>query len=83
MIKIYDTMTRSLRDFVPLTENVVNMYVCGPTVYNYIHIGNARSAVAFDTIRRYFEYCGCLLYTSFLHVFWIFIIPHFERNLRC
>ena len=53
MIKIYDTMTRSLRDFVPLTENVVNMYVCGPTVYNYIHIGNARSAVAFDTIRRY------------------------------
>ena len=51
-------MTRSLRDFVPLTENVVNMYVCGPTVYNYIHIGNARSAVAFDTIRRYFEYCG-------------------------
>ena len=58
MIKIYDTMTRSLRDFIPLTENVVNMYVCGPTVYNYIHIGNARSAVAFDTIRRYFEYCG-------------------------
>ncbi|MGT2935838.1 cysteine--tRNA ligase [Streptococcus castoreus] len=58
MIKIYDTMTRSLRKFVPLTENVVNMYVCGPTVYNYIHIGNARSAVAFDTIRRYFEYTG-------------------------
>lgn len=58
MIKIYDTMTRSLRDFVPLTENVVNMYVCGPTVYNYIHIGNARSTVAFDTIRRYFEYRG-------------------------
>ena len=51
-------MTRSLRDFVPLTENVVNMYVCGPTVYNYIHIGNARSTVAFDTIRRYFEYRG-------------------------
>ncbi|HEP1503085.1 TPA: cysteine--tRNA ligase [Streptococcus pyogenes] len=58
MIKIYDTMTRSLRKFVPLTENTVNMYVCGPTVYNYIHIGNARSAVAFDTIRRYFEYTG-------------------------
>ena len=51
-------MTRSLRDFVPLTENIVNMYVCGPTVYNYIHIGNARSTVAFDTIRRYFEYRG-------------------------
>ncbi|HEP1253943.1 TPA: cysteine--tRNA ligase [Streptococcus pyogenes] len=58
MIKIYDTMTRSLREFVPLTEKTVNMYVCGPTVYNYIHIGNARSAVAFDTIRRYFEYAG-------------------------
>lgn len=58
MIKIYDTMTRSLREFVPLTEKTVNMYVCGPTVYNYIHIGNARSAVTFDTIRRYFEYAG-------------------------
>ena len=57
-IKIYDTMTRSLREFVPITENTVNMYVCGPTVYNYIHIGNARSVVAFDTIRRYFEYRG-------------------------
>ncbi|MFU2194321.1 cysteine--tRNA ligase [Streptococcus pluranimalium] len=58
MIKIYDTMTRSLRDFVPLQEGKVKMYVCGPTVYNYIHIGNARSTVAFDTIRRYFEYRG-------------------------
>lgn len=58
MIKIYDTMTRSLRDFVPLEEDKVKMYVCGPTVYNYIHIGNARSAVAFDGIRRYLEYRG-------------------------
>ncbi len=58
MIKIYDTMNRSLRDFVPLEENKVKMYVCGPTVYNYIHVGNGRSAVAFDTIRRYFEYRG-------------------------
>ncbi|MGV3005342.1 cysteine--tRNA ligase [Streptococcus pluranimalium] len=58
MITIYDTMTRSLRDFVPLQEGKVKMYVCGPTVYNYIHIGNARSTVAFDTIRRYFEYRG-------------------------
>ncbi|MGT2846081.1 cysteine--tRNA ligase [Streptococcus massiliensis] len=58
MIKIYDTMTRSLRDFVPLEAGKVKMYVCGPTVYNYIHVGNARSAVAFDTIRRYFEYRG-------------------------
>ena len=46
MIKIYDTMTRSLREFVPLTKGQVKMYVCGPTVYNYIHIGNARSVVA-------------------------------------
>ncbi|MGT2772013.1 cysteine--tRNA ligase [Streptococcus marimammalium] len=58
MIKIYDTMTRSLQDFQPIEENMVKMYVCGPTVYNYIHIGNARSTVAFDTIRRYFEYRG-------------------------
>ena len=58
MIKIYDTMTRSLRDFTPLEEGKVKMYVCGPTVYNYIHVGNARSTVAFDSIRRYFEYRG-------------------------
>ena len=56
MIKIYDTMTRSLRDFDPIEDGKVKMYVCGPTVYNYIHVGNARSTVAFDTIRRYFEY---------------------------
>ena len=71
-------MTRSLRDFVPLTENTVNMYVCGPTVYNYIHIGNARSTVAFDTIRRYFEYCG---YTVNSQPLWK--IPHnLESNQR-
>lgn len=58
MIKIYDTLTRSLREFVPIHENTVNMYICGPTVYNYIHVGNGRSAIAFDTIRRYFEYRG-------------------------
>ena len=58
MIKIYDTMTRSLREFVPIEEGKIRMYVCGPTVYNYIHVGNARSTVAFDTVRRYFEYRG-------------------------
>ncbi|MBP2623632.1 cysteine--tRNA ligase [Streptococcus oricebi] len=58
MIKIYDTMTRNLREFVPLEPGKVKMYVCGPTVYNYIHVGNARSTVSFDTIRRYFEYRG-------------------------
>jgi len=58
MIKIYNTLTRTKEDFVPLVENKVSMYVCGPTVYNYIHIGNARSAIAFDVIRRYLEYRG-------------------------
>jgi len=58
MIKIYDTMSRDLLEFVPIEDGKVKMYVCGPTVYNYIHVGNARSTVAFDTIRRYFEYRG-------------------------
>lgn len=58
MIKIYNTLTRKKELFTPINEGKVGMYVCGPTVYNYIHIGNARSTIAFDTIRRYFEYRG-------------------------
>lgn len=58
MLRVFNTMTREKEEFHPITEGIVNMYVCGPTVYNYIHIGNARSAIAFDTIRRYFEYTG-------------------------
>ena len=58
MIKIYNTLTREKEQFIPIKEGKVGMYVCGPTVYNYIHIGNARSTIAFDTIRRYFEYRG-------------------------
>lgn len=58
MLKIYNTLTRQKEEFIPLTPGVVNMYVCGPTVYNYIHIGNARSVVAFDTVRRYLEFKG-------------------------
>lgn len=58
MIKIYNTLTREKEEFVPLEAGKVGMYVCGPTVYNYIHIGNARSTISFDTIRRYFEYRG-------------------------
>ncbi|MFL2104882.1 cysteine--tRNA ligase [Desemzia sp. FAM 23991] len=58
MLKIYNTLTRQKEAFVPLEEGKVKMYVCGPTVYNYIHIGNARSTVAFDTVRRYLEYRG-------------------------
>lgn len=58
MIKIYNTLTRQLEEFKPVKEKEVSMYVCGPTVYNYIHIGNARPAIFFDTVRRYFEYRG-------------------------
>ena len=58
MIQVYNTLTRQKEEFKPLEPGKVKMYVCGPTVYNYIHIGNARSTVAFDTIRRYFEYRG-------------------------
>ncbi|CAI3290019.1 cysteine--tRNA ligase [Enterococcus cecorum] len=58
MIKIYNTLTRQKEMFKPIEASKVKMYVCGPTVYNYIHIGNARSSIAFDTIRRYFEYRG-------------------------
>ncbi|WP_156291783.1 cysteine--tRNA ligase [Oceanobacillus salinisoli] len=57
-IKIYNTLSREKEDFKPLVEGKVSMYVCGPTVYNYIHIGNARPAIVFDTVRRYFEYQG-------------------------
>ena len=57
-MKIYNTLTRKKEDFKPIEENKVRMYVCGPTVYNYIHIGNARPMIVFDTVRRYFEYKG-------------------------
>lgn len=57
-IKIYNTLTQKKENFVPLEEGKVKMYVCGPTVYNYIHIGNARPAIVFDTVRRYLEYRG-------------------------
>ncbi|RSK50450.1 cysteine--tRNA ligase [Bacillus canaveralius] len=55
-IQIFNTMTRKKEEFVPLEEGKVKMYVCGPTVYNYIHIGNARPAIVFDTVRRYLEF---------------------------
>ncbi|RWZ52143.1 cysteine--tRNA ligase [Halobacillus fulvus] len=57
-IRIYNTLTRKKEPFQPIEEGKVKMYVCGPTVYNYIHIGNARPAIVFDTVRRYFEYRG-------------------------
>ncbi|MEC1773799.1 cysteine--tRNA ligase [Schinkia azotoformans] len=57
-IKFYNTLTRSKEEFKPIKDGKVKMYVCGPTVYNYIHIGNARPAIVFDTVRRYLQYRG-------------------------
>lgn len=57
-LSVYNTLTRQKETFHPIEEGKVKMYVCGPTVYNYIHVGNARTAVAFDTVRRYLEYRG-------------------------
>ena len=57
-MKIYNTLTKKKEEFEPLEKNKVKMYVCGPTVYNLIHIGNARPMICFDTVRRYLEYKG-------------------------
>ena len=57
-MRIYNTLTKSKEEFKPIEEGKVSMYVCGPTVYNYIHIGNARPMIVFDTVRRYMEYKG-------------------------
>ncbi len=57
-MKLYNTLSKKKEEFVPLEEGKVRMYVCGPTVYNFIHIGNARPMIIFDTVRRYFEYKG-------------------------
>lgn len=58
MMKVYNSLTRKKEEFIPLNPEEVKMYVCGPTVYNYFHIGNARTFIIFDTIRRYMEYKG-------------------------
>ena len=57
-MKIYNSMTRKKEEFVPVTPGEVKIYSCGPTVYNYFHIGNARPFIIFDTLRRYMEYLG-------------------------
>ncbi|RPF49964.1 cysteine--tRNA ligase [Aquisalibacillus elongatus] len=57
-IKLYNTLTRQKEDFETIEDGKVKMYVCGPTVYNYIHVGNARPAIVFDTVRRFLEYRG-------------------------
>ena len=57
-MKIFNTMTAKKEEFVPMDKNEVKIYACGPTVYNYIHIGNARPLCVFDVLRRYLEYRG-------------------------
>ncbi len=57
-MKIYNTQTRNLEDFKPKNENEANIYVCGPTVYDYIHVGNSRPLIVFDVLRRYLKYAG-------------------------
>ena len=57
-MKIFNTLTRKKEEFIPIKPGEVNMYVCGPTVYNYFHIGNGRTFIVFDTVRRYMEYRG-------------------------
>ncbi|MCE5299711.1 MAG: cysteine--tRNA ligase, partial [Spirochaetia bacterium] len=57
-MKLYNTLTRKVEKFVPITPGEVKMYACGPTVYNYFHIGNARTFTVFDTFRNYLKYRG-------------------------
>ena len=61
-MKIFNTLNRKKEEFVPVEKGVVRMYSCGPTVYNYFHIGNARPFIIFDTLRRYLEYSGYTVY---------------------
>ena len=58
MLKLYNTLTQSIELFQPIKPNQVSMYVCGPTVYNFFHIGNARPFIVFDAFRNYMEYRG-------------------------
>lgn len=61
-MKVFNTLKREKEEFIPVEKGVVRMYSCGPTVYNYFHIGNARPFIIFDTLRRYLEYCGNTVY---------------------
>ena len=58
MLKLYNTLTKKVEEFIPIDPNEVKIYMCGPTVYDYFHIGNARSFVMADIVRRYLEYKG-------------------------
>ena len=57
-MKVFNSLTNKKEEFIPIDKNEVKMYSCGPTVYNFFHIGNARPFIVFDTLRRYFEYKG-------------------------
>ena len=57
-MRVFNTMTRQKEDLIPIEEGKIRLYACGPTVYNFIHIGNARPRVVFDTLRRYLEWRG-------------------------
>ena len=57
-MKLYNTLTKTKEEFIPLKDGEVKMYICGPTAYSYFHIGNARPFIIFDTFRRYMEYKG-------------------------
>ena len=61
-MKVFNTLKREKEEFIPVEKGIVRMYSCGPTVYNYFHIGNARPFIIFDTLRRYLEYCGNTVY---------------------
>ena len=57
-MKIYNSLTDKKEEFIPIKENEVTMYVCGPTVYNYVHIGNMRPVITFDMVYKYLKYLG-------------------------
>ena len=65
-MKIYNSYTDKLEEFVPIKENEVTMYVCGPTVYNYVHIGNMRPVITFDMVANYFKYLGYEVVLSYI-----------------
>ena len=60
-MRIYNSLSQQKEEFVPISEDEVKIYVCGPTVYNFFHLGNARPFVVFDTLRRYLEYIGYII----------------------
>ena len=83
-MKIFNTMTRKKEELTPLVPGEYRIYVCGPTVYNYVHIGNARPVVVFDTLRRYLEYQGnrVLFVSNITELFGGFLYVKSKREKR-